>query len=386
MLPVHLRKERLALALVFFALGMVFASWAARIPELKEHLRLTDGQLGISMFWLACGSLVSMPLTAALAHRFGSGRVTIIGSIGFAAALLLLPIANSWLLFSVVLFVFGFAMGSQDVSMNAHAVEVERAFNRSIMSAFHGMFSVGAMVGGALGAFVCMLPVAPINHFVLVAGVVVPTMAVAGRYLVKPSSAEQSSKSETAPVFALPRRGIWVAAAIAFCSFVCEGMVSDWGAVYLDDVLHSGPSLAAAGFSVFSLAMAVCRFTGDWLINKLGSARILLVGSLISAFSLAGSLITSAPLAVLGCYLFAGVGLSCIVPIAFSAAGRNHQVPASVAIASVATAGYFGFIIAPPIIGLLADHLTLRTALWLAVLLCLTISGLSQMPLDEETN
>ncbi len=370
----RLRHERYALAVVFFSLGAVFASWAGRIPQLQEHLGLSDGQLGMSMFSQAVGSLVSMVASAALGARFGTRTMTVLFSVGFCLTLVPLPFAEDWLQFSLCLFLFGFAMGGQDVSMNAHAVHVEREYNRPIMSSFHGTFSLGAMIGGAFSALMCVMQVAPAIHFGIITIFFTLSTIAAAFKIQAPAIAIDETPS---PVFVLPSRHIVILAIVAFCSFIGEGAISDWSAVYLAHELNSSSAIAAAGFTTFCLSMTICRFAGDLVVARLGAKKVLSLGGLIAAAGIAASLLLKEPIMVLLSYLLVGVGFSCMVPVSFSEAGRNRHVPASVAIAGVATAGYFGFIIAPPIIGFLADHFTLRTALWLPVALCLIVTALS---------
>jgi MFS family permease len=373
-------KERLCLASVFFTLGAVFASWAGRIPELKANLGLSDAQLGMSMFCLAIGSLISMPISGALGVRFGTKRLTIVFACGFAMSLILIGMAPTWMLFSLALFCFGFMMGGQDVSMNAHAVHVERDHGRSIMSSFHGAFSLGAMSGGAFSAAMCSAAISPRMHFVVIATLLVPSMLVVGKVLL-PRNAEPSE--EIGPIFVLPDRRLIALAAVAFCSFIGEGAISDWSAVYLERDLKSGPTVAASGFAIFSLSMAICRFCGDGIVERLGQKWILVWGGLIASSGIAVSLLVPIPIYVLAAYLVVGMGFSCMVPVAFSSAGRNQFVPPSMAIAGVATAGYFGFIIAPPIIGFMADWMTLRVALWLTVVLSLAVSAIAPFAIKQ---
>lgn len=375
-----MKKERYALAIVFFSLGAVFAAWAGRIPQLQEHLALSNGQLGESMFCEAIGSLISMPASAALGARFGSAKMTVLFSVGFCLTLLLIPLASNWFFFSLALFCFGFTLGGQDVSMNAQAVHVERAYQRPIMSSFHGSYSVGAMCGAGFSALMCNLALSPLHHFLIVAAILAPSMLLVGTALTPTLPSEQKTK---APMFVLPDRHVLVLSTVAFCSFVGEGAISDWSAVYLAHELHSSASIAAAGLSIFCLSMSVCRFAGDIVVLRLGPTRVLLWGGLIAGSGIAASLIIPIPVAVLVAYFIVGIGFSCMVPVAFSAAGRARHLPTSVAIASVATTGYLGFIIAPPIIGVLADHFSLRSALWLTVVLSLAVAVLSKWAIKE---
>jgi MFS family permease len=377
--PKHLRDERLALMAVYFMCGAIFASWAGRIPQLQEHLSLSDGQLGISMFCLAIGCLIAMPSSGALAARFHSARMTVLFSLASCAALILLPLPSTWLLFSLALVLFGFAMGGMDVCMNAHAVQVERAFERTLMGSFHAMFSVGAMFGAGFSGLVAGFAVPPWQHFLLVFAVFLAVTIVLSRFL---QSTEMEDK-EKKPLFVIPDRHIVVLSLVAFCAFIGEGAIADWSAVYLKHELGTSDSFAALGFSVFCLAMSTCRFLGDRIIDRLGVKRILLLGGILAGSGIAGGLLFPIPLVVLAFYLLAGVGFSCMVPVAFSAAGKNKFVAPSVGIAGVATAGYFGFVIAPPIIGLLADHVTLRNALWLPALLSFAVSLLAPYSIEK---
>ncbi|MBX9692884.1 MAG: MFS transporter, partial [Cyanobacteria bacterium] len=306
------RQERLALAVVFFSLRAVFASWAGRIPQLKEQLALSDGQLGVSMFALAVGSLISMLASAALGARFGTHITTIVFSIFLCLALPLIPLSGSWNHFSLFLFAFGFAMGGQDVSMNAQAIHVEREYNRPIMSSFHGTFSLGAMIGGAFSSLMCVLQIAPLLHFCAISIFFTLALTVAAKKIHAPAKASDENPS---PMFVLPSKHIVVLAIVAFCSFIGEGAISDWSAVYLAHELNSGPAIAAAGFSTFCVTMTICRFTGDRLVERLGPKKILLLGGLTAAVGIAASLIFANPVMVLLSYLLVGVGFSCMVPV-----------------------------------------------------------------------
>jgi MFS family permease len=384
----ELRKERIALAAVFFALGGVFASWAGRIPQVQEHLSISDGQLGVSMFCLAVGTMISMPVSGAAGSRITTGRATSLFSLAFCLLILPIPFISSWMLLSICLFLWGFSMGATDVSMNAHAVQVERQYGRPIMSSFHGMFSAGAFVGGGFSALMCWLHLAVLWHFAIVVAVMVPAMLIAGRFFTAPKPDDVSDSANVAgiagaepavpaPAFVLPDRHLIVLSLVAFCSFIGEGSIVDWSAVYLHHELHASAAVASAAISVFCFTMAVCRFFGDRVVQQLGTVCVLQGGGILAGSALAATLLVPSAEVALIFYAIAGIGFSCMVPVAFSAAGNNRYVAPSVGIAGVATVGYCGFIIAPPVIGVLADHFALRGALWMPTVLSLAVSALA---------
>lgn len=375
----QLVRERLCLSGIFFLHGAIFASWAGRIPQLQQHLHLSNGNLGLSLLCLAIGALLAMPSAGALGHVHGSGQTTKVFSFAMLFMLTMLPLAPNWLMFSGLLFLFGFSLGGMDVSMNAHAVAVERRFGRQIMSAFHGMFSMGGMAGAGLSVWMCNLTMSPLDHFLRFAMVAVPLLAVMCWFIN-----DEPNEHMDSPMFVLPDRRVAALGLIAFCSFIGEGAIADWSAVYMNTSLGASPALSAAGFTVFCLTMTIFRFFGDKLVDRLGARAILMGGGTLSALGIFGTLMAQSPEVALIFYALVGVGFACLVPVVFSSAGREAQGSASTAIAGVATLGYFGFVIAPPIIGQLADLISLRMALMLPVVLSLLIVVLAGPALKRQ--
>lgn len=368
------RAARLAVAVVFFIGGAVFANWVTRIPEIQQKLGLSNGALGMALLGAAIGALLSMPITGWLVTRVGSRLVTKLAALTYCMALPLLTLAPSFLLLTIALMLFGALYGALDVAMNAQAIAVERRYRRPIMSSFHAWYSVGGMAGAASGGVVASVGVAPVLHLLGAALLLGIVAFIASRRLL--SSAGVSSNQE--PVFVLPPRSLIGLGVVAFCSMLGEGAIADWSALYLRSSLGAEPGVAAAGFAVYSLAMAICRFIGDWLTQRLGSVWIVRFGGAIAATGLLLSLLIAQPIAALIGFAGVGVGLSCIVPIVFSAAGRTSGIPPSVALAAVTTTGYFGFLIGPPLIGFVADFLTLRVALGIVVVTSAIIAVLAQ--------
>ena len=353
------RAARIAVAAIFLVNGAAVANWVARIPDVKANLGLSDGALGFALVWAAIGALIGQPSAGWLIGRLGSRRVTTICALSFSLVAALPALAPSLPALMAALLIYGALNGSLDVAMNAQAAIVEREYARPIMSSFHGLWSIGGLVGAALGGLLATrgVPVAP--HLLAVSAAVLAAMFVATRWLVPDGPAPRAD----GPAFALPPRALLPLGVIAFCVLFCEGAIADWGAVYMRDGLGSTPGLAATGFAVFSLLMAAGRLTGDWLTVRLGAARLIVGGGVLVTAGIALALLGgSPPLAIIG-FALVGAGVACAFPLVLSAAAAMPGVVPSAAIAAMATAGYSGFLVGPPLIGSLASLISLRGAL-----------------------
>lgn len=342
------------------------SAWVSRLAEIQTALRLSPGVLGLALLAAAVGALIATPLSGVLIDREGSGMVTWQGSLGFCLALPLLALAaNVWWL-AAALFVFGFTAGAMDVGMNAQAVAVEEQHRRSIMSSFHALFSAGGMIGSALGGWIASWHIAPLPHFAGAALVLAGTVLVVARNFL-PDHAQPHERPPLVPNrIPLPVLGL---AAIAFTFFMTEGAIADWSAIYLREFLHTGPGRAALGYSAFSLTMALGRWFGDGIIERLGRRRTLQAFSLLASSGIGLALIAPVfPLALVG-FAVAGAGCCVIVPVAFAASGRVEGMSKGGAMAAVTGFGYLGLLLGPPLIGFLAQAASLRWALVLVVAL-----------------
>jgi MFS family permease len=353
--------------LLFFLNGVVLATWAIRIPAVQARLTLSTGELGTALLGTACGALVAMNVSGYLAARFGSRSVTVIAAIALCLMLPLLALAPALPILVLTLVLFGASNGSMDVAMNAQGVAVERRYGRPIFNSFHACFSLGGLIGALAGGLVASHNIAPLPHFLGVALLsAILTLSVA-RFLLPAETDAQG----TAVAFARPTRAILALGLVAFCVVLGEGAMADWSAIYLNGTLRSGAGLAAAGYAAFSMVMALGRGMGDRLTLRLGPGTMMQLGGLVAATGLTLALVVSwIPLALVG-FALVGAGFSVVFPLTLSAAGRNSKQPAGTAIAAVATCGYAGFLVGPPVIGFVADALSLRIALGLVVLLSL---------------
>ncbi|CAN7611187.1 MULTISPECIES: MFS transporter [Paraburkholderia] len=357
-------KERIATIGVFLANGFGIGAWAVEVPRIKESLALSDTALGIALFAFALGAIVAMPLAGQLAPRFGSGRATALLGAAFVVALPLPAFAPGMAALCIVLFMLGAANGALDVSMNGHASTIETQWRSPIMSSFHAAWSAGGLLGAATGALLQKGGVGVIGGLLL-PGVVIGIVIVAAALLALRDLGPRAAASSSG--FAWPSGGVMKLAMLAFLCMLVEGAVADWSAVYLRSTLNQEASVAAVGYSAFALSMAACRIVGDVSVRRFGSSKVVALGGLIAVAGLA--LVLSLPTVLTACVGFAmvGIGLANIVPVIFSAAGRSTDTPA-IGVSMAATAGYAGFLIGPPLIGLGAGWLGLRLALCVLVL------------------
>jgi len=352
---------------VFVLNGLLFGSWAARLPAIKERLGASDGELGLVLGAIAAGALLAMPLAGWWSARIGSRRTT---EAGLAASCLVLPLpalCTSPLAAGVLALAFGMAMGTLDVSMNAHGVAVERRRGRPILSSLHAGFSGGALLGAATGAAAAGVGLDVRAHLAGICVLGAVAGAIASRGLL---AAGTDAEPERPPAFVRPPRRLWALGAVAFACLLAEGAAADWSAVYVKDALGGAPAVAALAFAAFSVTMTAGRLLGDRLTARLGPDRLLRSGGLLGGLGLGLALLASSPAAALVGFACLGAGLSAMVPTVFRGAGDVAGMPAGVALAAVSTLGYTGFLAGPPAIGLLSELTSLPVALGVVCACC----------------
>jgi MFS family permease len=357
-----LRSARVSVAVVFFIHGVLVSNWLSRIPAVQESLGLGTGVLGLALLGASVGAFAAIVGIPRLLVRFGSARVTTWSSFALCAALALPAFARGAWSLAAALAVYGAMAGAMDVAMNTQAVDVERAYRRPVMVAFHALFSFGGMSGAAMGGLAAARGLRPLPHLLAIGSALAVATFFATRRLL-PDDAEALARP---PEFSLTAiRPLVPLGTIAFCILLGEGAMADWGAVYLTE--YTSQARAATGYAVFSLTMAVGRLAGDWLRLRIGSVNLVRLGGAIAAAGLGAGLAAGGVAPTLLGFACAGAGFSTIFPITLSAAG--HKVASQTGVAAVTGIGYLAFLAGPPAIGLLADALTLRAALGLTVIL-----------------
>ena len=377
-----LSNARKAVLSIFLINGTILSSWIPHIPQVQEKLAIGEGLLGLALLSMALGAVTFMPLSGLWSARYGSRQVTTLTAFAYCFVLPLPILAPSLLALIMALFLFGACTGAMDVAMNAQAVAVEKRFNKPIMSSFHGFFSLGGLLGSGVGGLVLANGLSPSTHVFLISSLMILATAITVRYFL-PKEVDAAKKSSK---FVLPRGSVLGLGALAFMVLVAEGAVADWSAVYIKNILKTGPGLAATGYAAFSLMMALGRLTGDRFVSKLGPITITRVTSLIAALGLGVVLITNHPIAAVIGFGFVGLGLSNLIPVLFSSAGRVPDMPSSTGIAAVATAGYFGFLAGPPLIGFMAQWFSLPIALGFVVAAIFTVTVFAARAIPAENS
>ncbi|GAA2409368.1 MFS transporter [Actinomadura vinacea] len=355
---VRKRAARIAIGGVFFVNGAAFATWAARVPAVRDSLGLSPGALSVALTGLAAGAFVGLPLAGGLVARWGSRRV-LVGAALYLAALPLITLAPRLLHLTAALLVFAIGNSILDVAMNTQGALAERACGRPIMGGLHAMFSLGGVLGAATGGLAVNAGVGVGTHFLATAVALSIACACAAAFLLPDVRRDRAS----GPLITLPTRRVWAPGLIAFCALMGEGLMNDWGALYLNDVAGTSAWTAALGFSVFSGGMVTGRLAADHIRARTGHDRVLRGCVLVAAGGAGLAIALPAPWTGLLAYALIGLGLSAVIPMTFShTAERSPQQPAT-AIAAVSTVGYVGFLVGPPIMGALAEWAGLHTAM-----------------------
>ncbi|NCI47955.1 MFS transporter [Sediminibacterium soli] len=358
------RAHRIAVSCFFFIVGLCFASWASRIPEIKTKLQLSDALLGSVLFAMPVGSMASMPFSGWLVARFGSKRIITFAAVIYPAVLILLGLAASFWQLVGVLFVFGFLGNMCNISVNTQAVGVESLYGRSIMASFHGLWSMAGFVGAAIGSLMVLLGITPPYHFMII------FMACLSVVLaVQKNAFSKDAGHADQPLFSKPDAALLKLGLIAFSCMACEGTMFDWSGVYFQYEVHAPKNLITLGYAAFMGTMATGRFIGDAVATRVGKQKVLQTsGVVIMAGLLTAVVFPSLVPATIG-FLLVGFGVSSVVPLVYSAAGKSKKMSPGVALAAVSTIGFLGFLLGPPVIGFIAEASSLRWSFSLIALL-----------------
>jgi predicted MFS family arabinose efflux permease len=354
---------------VFFIAGFGMAAWAPLVPYAKLRLGIGDGALGLLLLSVGIGSLVAMPMAGVLVSRFGCRSVIVGSATLLCGALPFLATVAQVPFLAFFLFGFGAGLGAIDVAMNMHAICVERAAGRAVMSGFHGLFSLGGIAGAAGVSAMLGMGASPLFAEISVLAVSAIGLAAAAPHLLR-----ETARTE-GPVLAVPRGTVLFIGVLCFVGFLTEGAVLDWSALFLTSVREIEPYYAGLGFAAFSATMTLGRIVGDRIVRRLGGKTMIGLGGLCAAGGFAmATLLPSLPTALLG-YAFVGAGCSNIVPVLFSSAGRQPEMPESAAVPAITALGYAGILAGPALIGFVAQAVSLSTAFLVLTALLLGVAA-----------
>lgn len=358
---------RLATRLAFLAAGFAMACWAPLVPFAKAQLGLDEAGLGLLLLCLGIGSIGAMPVAGTLVGRVGARPVILAAGAGLCLALPGLALAATPAVLGAVLLLFGASLGSMDVAMNVHAVAVEKASDRPLMSGFHGLFSVGGMIGAGAMTAALAAGLTPAQATMAATLAVAAAVALAGPRLL------DHAGGAPGPLWVRPHGMVLLLGALAFAAFLTEGAILDWTALLLTQARGMEPAQAGIGYTLFSATMTLGRLTGDRVVGALGARRVLLWGGLLASGGLALQALAPSAAASLAGILLAGLGASNLVPVLFSAAGRQHVMPVGLAVTAMSSIGYAGILCGPALMGFVAHAVGLPGAFVMLAVLMLSL-------------
>lgn len=370
-------SARTAIGLCFFCAGLVFASWASRIPDIKLALRLSDAELGQLLMGLPCGQLLTIPFSAFLEGRFGSKQLARPALIAYAGMLVLTSYCSSPWLLGLTLLGMGSLGNVTSISINTQGVLAEKQMGRPVMTSLHGLWSLAGFVGALIGLLMMNLKVTPGGHFWLVAGLVSVIVWLAQPALIDSPGRRERPKSRL-DVSLLPL------GMIGFCSFATEGAMFDWSGVYFREVVHAPSAYVLLGYSAFMVCMSSGRFLGDRVIARWGRFQVLRGSGLLMSLGLCLAISFPHLVPATLAFMLVGFGVSSVVPNVYSLAGRSRTVEPGTAIASVASISYFGFLLGPPLMGYVSSMSSLRVSYGIVaamgLLIAVVVGRLRQEP------
>ena len=344
----HTFRARSATRLAFFAAGFAMGCCAPFFPFIKENVSADKSEFGLLLLCLGIGAIIAMPITGIVSARRGSKPMILLG--GFLMALLIpiMVVVETQSILAIIIFLLGASLGTLDVAMNVHAVEVEKIEKRSLMSNFHAQFSIGGLIGAGLMTVSLFFGFSILISSFISASITFIAMTLTVNRLLNVSTVEKTK-------FMLPKGVVILLAIFAAIIFLIEGAVVDWGALLIIDRELTTPKSAGIGYILFSVAMVVARLLGDEIVKAIGEFRVLIFGVIITILGILIIVLSNITIIALSGFMFIGLGVANLVPIFFSAAGRQSVMPPAIAIASVTTTGYAGILLGPVIIGYVAE-------------------------------
>jgi MFS family permease len=368
-----------AISLYFFFAGLIFSSWASRIPDVKDMFALNEAELGAVLFMLPLGALLALPVAGWVVHRLGSKRASVASLLLYTVLLFLISKAHSVLSISIVLFLFGVIGNFANIAMNTQGLSVQHKLKKPILSGLHAMWSLGAFLAAAITGWTMSVGYSMEMHFGMIA------LAAAGVTLFFSFSLIQDVAGEhRQKVFALPNRGLLLMGIICFCVAMSEGALADWSSLYYRQVVHELNKVSTVGYTAFALCMALGRFFGDRLLQALGYSSVLKLNGILVLIGMGLALAINTPEAVIIGFALVGFGVSSVIPIVYMRSAKSKSMAPSAAIAAVSSIGFMGFLFGPPIIGFIAQETGLRLALSIVAFLGMMIWLLSiRMKTDQ---
>ena len=364
------RRSQLAVASLFGALGFSYGTWTSRLPAIKANLGLSTSQVSVVLLSAAIGSILSFPVTAAALHKLGSRGASLLTGCLIPVGLVALSLAPSWLLACVVMCLYGVVASTMDVAMNAQGVEVERATGVPVMSRLHAAFSLGTWAGAFFAFCITDFSASVPLHFIVAALIVLAATLLPRAGLIADAKAIDAGTRS----FTLPRGAALLIGAMAFLAMIAEGSMADWSTLYLKERAGATQQVATLGIASLQGAMLVTRWFGDRARVRWGARKLLFGGSLLAGLSLAAALVIGGVWPALVGFALFGIGVATVSPCVYAAGAREGGV----ALAAVMTFGSMGFLVAPPVIGAVAQATNLSWGMAVVAAAAIALAMLSR--------
>lgn len=382
-----LSRARIATSFAFIMNGFAVGILVSQLPDYKFHLKISNGALGTALFILAAGVLSALGPSGRWSAKHGSARIVIFGSIVEIITIPLVGLSFNYISFCIALYLFGYAIALQDVAMNTHAVTLEQKFKRRVLSTFHALYSVGALVGSACGGLMAQLHVKTrIQEFLVAALFILILLSIKSMFLPASSDIQEPRKHKK-----VKRPTIFlVMGLLGMCASIGEGSAGDWGGVLARTTFHTSPFIGTLPYISFSITMVGGRFLGDRLAHRFGPGRLLFLGGLFAGFGLATGLLIGGIGGEIFGWIFLGIGMCIVIPMIYSEAGTiaihkfTGVIAPSEAVATVSGISYFGFVVGPPLMGYISEAITLRWAMLIPAALGLALAAGSRYVIRQE--
>lgn len=355
----YLNRVRLATSLFFFAMGFCFATWASRIPDIKSMLHLSEAGLGTLLFVLPIGHLVGMPFSGKIVTKYGSRTISILGVLLYALSLILIGLATSKWHLAVALFLFGFFANFCSIAVNTQGVYTQQLFDKPIMGSFHGSWSLAGFFGALISLLMLALKINPLQHFIIAFILIALIILFNYKFIIKAKEKKQEENADYS-FFKNPDITLIWLGIICFCGMASEGIMFDWSGVYFKEIIKAPGALVVLGYTTFMISMASGRFLSDFLVQKYGNRKVLILSGIVISTGLYSAVLFPYLVPCTIAFMLVGFGVSNVVPIIFNVAGNNEKVPTGIALTIVSSISFMGFLIGPPLIGFIAELTNLK--------------------------
>ena len=355
--PFSKRTFRIAVGLMFFLAGLCFSSWASRIASIQQDLDLSEAALGGILFAAPVGLMLSLPISGWLIAMIGSRKLLFISLILYSIALLGLGLSPNIYLLIFSLFLFGFFGNGVNISVNTQAILAEKVYAKPIMASFHGIWSLAGFTGAIIGSIMIGYNILVYQHFLIIMLIIFILLSLGYKFLQKDSGIPAGQ-----PIFVKPDKSLMGLGLIAFCSLICEGAMFDWSVVYFKKVILADGAWIGAGYTAFMGTMAMGRVFADWFSSRFGIKITLQISGALTASGLITAVAFPQLITAIAGFLIVGLGVSSVIPLVYSAAGRSKVLSPGIALAAISTIGFLGFLLGPPVIGLVAGATSLRVS------------------------